>query len=419
MQPERGIDDIEVDEYIPPLRFLRVKYDHSQYYPRTDDEPIKERRVSFPRATRVRPVARLWDATKAIFSEPVPQHPLIEQFHLDRARDLYPQPFDHRRVRPQKRKPVGTDQLQPGFLQLPIELRLAIYDLLIPPETEIHILLLERKFLGVPCPKREQKWGEGCRCRIPPSFLDRSSGQRFVIRAQNNIATEPSMKIGINMLDLMLTCRLLYREISSLIYHILTFKFHTPDTFLVFASNLTNSSLQKIRFIFIDGRHLYVKLPGFTNPLTFLPASIRDRYPNAQRLPSPDNLNHPTYGLTSESAWMLPSAWGAACLKMSEMKGLRQIKVHLTKRMFWGLGRNIWEGTEWQDDEVDIFVLQPLLHVQKQLGALLKEFELVVDWPMNAGVVDWTASSGSAQKLRLNRVRVRKTTNLGYVQRHG
>lgn len=90
-------------------------------------------------------------------------------------------------------------------------------------------------------------------------------------------------------------------------------------------------------------------------------------------------------------------------MMMSEMRGLRKIKIHLSNFMFHYSHRPRRPCVSLPNDEVDVFVLEPLVHVRNALGAVLDDFELIVDWSMKTTVVDWTKKSDRVQDLKIKR----------------
>ncbi|KAF2109859.1 hypothetical protein BDV96DRAFT_227189 [Lophiotrema nucula] len=272
----------------------------------------------------------------------------------------------------------NSKQTQSRFLQLPIDIRMMIYDYLLPSAKAVHIVFHGNRIRSLLCKYPQQEWGEGCYCRYMEGC-----------QVNGDYSEDFKMTTGVRNLHVLLTvCRSMNVELLSYFYRTKMFKFHTPESLLLFGE--TNpSALENMTSIHIDGRQRFESQNNdFSLPLMFLSKPLSTRYKDAHPLPRPINLA--VYHLSSSRTAGAPvaSAWGAACIRLSELQSLTNLKVHLSKKLFGGLGRAIIDSNTWHDDEVDKFVLEPLSEVHERLGKQLQAFEVVLDWQGERGVKD-------------------------------
>ncbi|KAF2265971.1 hypothetical protein CC78DRAFT_615514 [Lojkania enalia] len=185
-----------------------------------------------------------------------------------------------------------------------------------------------------------------------------------------------------------------YEELSALLYGSKTFVFDTPETFLIFTSNLSPTSHSRIARIVVDGRHKYADRTlsysvdaGFANPLTFLPQPIRKTYGDAYPVPGAWLDKSVFKGKIPRN---MPSAWGACCLRLGELNRLRSVRVMLSRKMFPNSSKS---------RDLDEFVLTPLRCVVGKLNGL-EGLEVTVDWPRAVSPAEDEMGEGSVLTFR-------------------
>ncbi|KAF2713366.1 hypothetical protein K504DRAFT_530360 [Pleomassaria siparia CBS 279.74] len=260
-----------------------------------------------------------------------------------------------------------------GFLKLPVEIRLSIYEMSLEMEGKC-----VRLVAGCKKEKRrgqyqlESYWGG-----IPAEHEFRLN-VRYHPYSNGRLRTHTEQAIGITLwapfdqggmglriMNLLLTCRALYTDVLAVVYNNCTFYLTDLDTLHIFSRAIPALHFNAIQSLHLDCRYIGFR-SSFTTSISHFPKAYRHNF----SIPKPVTVFPELFGL--------PDVWSAACSVLANMQGLRELRVKLCHSAFSEvLFRKNPEVLIANED----FVFEPLMAIRKEKERALEIFEVEVDWP--------------------------------------
>ncbi|KAF2870740.1 hypothetical protein BDV95DRAFT_595445 [Massariosphaeria phaeospora] len=255
------------------------------------------------------------------------------------------------------RKCLLSPQTDCLLLRLPMELRLAVYEEMFGQE-EVHVM------------RRDDKL-HSFRCRATAQHKSHDAGHGYNKVAQCGGGFESFRPLGLGVLPLLQSCRMIYSELVPLLYSEPTFFFHSLNTMLAFSGTSLPQRFHAITSIRIDGTCEPIP-ENWALESAMQPLNFHSRHESLASLPVRNPF--PSFHIDHE-----PLLWTAACAVLARMAALRKLKMSLTCQCFRKLSAEV----------IDKAVLGPLVELGKKKQ--FQEFLVNVNWK---GVENWDVGDG-------------------------
>ncbi|KAF2174620.1 hypothetical protein K469DRAFT_756672 [Zopfia rhizophila CBS 207.26] len=193
------------------------------------------------------------------------------------------------------------------------------------------------------------------------------NGHRHCWKAAPNFAFKVS---GIGVLPLLQTCKAIHSEAIGLLYNTLAFTVHDLATFIALARAIRPEQFSSIQSLRLDARYPDA---AFDHPVDCV--SINDLRLLAR--------NYALQDVVTRLDFKVPTTWVVSCSLIRRMKGLRKLKVQLSRRYF--IKTIISNATTNGNSTYDELILGPLTELSRE------ELDFSVD-------VDWPAANGNEMK---------------------